>query len=192
MLNIVSKAHSTGPYLEPRECSQHSYDLFLQDPFLFCSSIYAYVFPVDVFRPPICSFFIFRLPTSRKRSGPAKSEYSVRLPSFGWHFDSFLHNGAAFFCLFPVTECFDWDLPQLLYPYDDTVSEVWPRRLGVASCVIHSLHLMQRFSVATDGQARGKPKYLHFTNLYYRACRRRSVSEWSVGTEPDTAKQDSL
>jgi len=38
-----------------------------------------------------------------------------------------------------LTEIF----PQLLCPHDDTVSEVRPRRLGVASCGIHSLHLMQ-------------------------------------------------
>jgi len=29
----VSTAHTTGPYLEPIECSPHPYDLFLQDPF---------------------------------------------------------------------------------------------------------------------------------------------------------------
>jgi hypothetical protein len=92
--------HTTGPYLEPRECSPHPYYLFLQDPFLCCSFIYAYVFPVDVFRPTFCSFLVFHLPTYQKRSGPAVSEYSVRLSSFGSDFnDSCLPKAVACFYL---------------------------------------------------------------------------------------------
>ena len=174
----MSTALTTIPYQEPRECRPHPYALFLQDPLLCCSSIYAYVFPVDFFRPAFCSFLLFHLPTYWKLWGTAKSKYSVRLPSIGSNFnDSSSHKITACLCLSPDTECFDRGLPQFLYPHDDTVSQVTPRRLVVASSLIHCLQLMKRFSVATDGQARRKPECVHFINLCSRA-RPKAQCEW--------------
>jgi hypothetical protein len=135
---------------------------FCKIPFLCCSSIYAYIFPFDVFRQ--ISFFIC------PRIG---SVQDLRCPNILSVCRALAQTLTILSCvrgplvsIFPVTECFDWDLPQFLHPHDDTPSEVRPRRFGVASCVIYCLHLIA--AVFGDYRRPGTWKpwistYLHIT-----------------------------